>query len=182
MTKLLKSHREAITTRLLAATFAERELRLKQQEHALGLRLIEAMYGKEVLRRMAMLPDGWLPLYHKIQFSTGKGTSRYISNYVTLSDPVRLPARHDHYQEAPVDWLAKWTEFDEARIALRKEREQLKTQIAGTLKAFTTVERLAEGWPEGYAHFPHHELAPVALPALRIEDLNARLAAAREAA
>jgi hypothetical protein len=41
---------------------------------------------------------------------------------------------------------------------------------------------IAEGWPEGYAYFPHEKLAASGVPAVRVEDLNARLAAAREAA
>jgi hypothetical protein len=180
MTKLLKSHREAITTRLLAATFAERELRLKQQEHALGLRLLRVLYGEDALRQMAMLPEGWLPLASRISFKYSEA-ERHYNHTIALTDPVRLPASHS-YPKVPTHWRKLWDDHTVAQGVLRKEREQLKLEITGTLQAFTTVEKLAEGWPEGYAYFPHHELAPVALPALRIEDLNARLAAAREAA
>lgn len=186
MTKLLKSHRTALTNHLLDATFRERELRLKQQEHALGLRLLHAWYTDDDLRQMNELPDGWLPRVTRLHFTVGKsdtGVYCRISDYVTLSEPVRLPAMHDYYKEAPPTWLAKWAALAERRRALNEECKQLATQVAGTLTGFTTVERLAKGWPEGYAHFPHEALAvggPV--PALRIEDLNARLAAAREAA
>ncbi len=177
MTKLLKSHREAITTRLLVATFAERELRLKQQEHALGLRLLHHMYSSQELRQMAELPEGWLPLYSSLNFRHGN-----YSAQVTLTDPVRLPANHGHRFETPDAWYQDYVEMRTNRTAMFRERKQIEMEIAGTLSAFTTVEKLADSWPEGYAYFPHGELAPVALPALRIEDLNARLAAAREAA
>ncbi len=179
MTKLLKTHREAITTRLLATTFAERELRLKQQEHALGLRLLRAQYSDRDLRLMASLPEGWLPLSSQL----GVKANNY-QRTIALSDPVRLPATHPYVfniDDAPAFRDEIEAHFA-ARQAMRTERNQLSCEIAGTLSAFITVEKLAEGWPEGYAHFPHGELAPVALPALRIEDLNARLAAAREAA
>jgi len=186
MTKLLKSHREALTKHLLDATFRERELRLKQQEHALGIRLLHAWYSAGELHRMNELPDGWLPQTTRLQFVVGKtDTAIYpkMSHYVKLSDPVRLPALHDFYKEAPSTWLVKWSALAEKHRALDEERKQLTTQITGTLAAFTTVEKLAQGWPEGYAHFPHRDLAAVGqFPALRIEDLNTRLAAAREAA
>jgi hypothetical protein len=179
MTKLLKSHREALAKRLLDATFRERELRLKQQEHALGLALLRQMYNHEDLLRMAQLPDGWLPLTSHLQFKSADGWR----SQVNLSDSVRIPACYNYHFVAPGDWIDKWNDLRESQKALDEERDHLAAQVRGTLSGFTTVEKLAQGWPEGYAHFPHEALAaggPV--PALRIEDLNARLAAAREAA
>jgi hypothetical protein len=67
-------------------------------------------------------------------------------------------------------------------VTMWREREQLHTQVIGTLGGFYTVEEFAQKWPEGYVHFPHPELVPTTLPAYRVEDLNARLTAAREAA
>ena len=102
---------------------------------------------------------------------------------VQLADPVRLPAIREMYPEAPAPWVIEFNRYDAAVKALAKERQQLSLEVRGTLAAFTTVEKLAQEWPEGYAHFPHESLvAGGPVPALRIEDLNARLAAAREAA
>jgi hypothetical protein len=181
MTKLLKSHRGAITDHLLSATFRERELRLRQREHALGLKLLRALYGDDALRRMAELPEGWLPLTSSVSFSHTSDGGYLHHTSVGMSDPVRVPASHS-YPDAPPGWVLLWTKLKDQRTELNAERLQIELEIRGTLAAFTTVEKLAEGWPEGYAHFPHPELAPTNLPALRIEDLNARLAAAREAA
>lgn len=178
MTKLLNSHRQQITTHLLDATFRERELRLKQQEHALGLKLLRALYGEDSLRRMAELPEGWLPLTSHVSFSYVPAPSAYSHNTILImSDPVRVPASHN-YPLVPQGCLLLWEKLNSQRKELKSERRQLEMEITGTLRAFTTV-----GWPEGYAHFQHQTLATVGnLPALRIEDLNARLAAAREAA
>jgi len=68
-------------------------------------------------------------------------------------------------------------------VLLEQELDQLETQITATLAAYTTVEKLAVGWPEGYEELPQELLAETGnLPALRIDDLNARIAAAKEAA
>lgn len=178
MTKLLNTHRNAICNHLLAATFRERELRLKQQEHALGLKLLRALYGDDALARMSVLPEGWLPTSQQLFF---KHTAGHQTS-VNLSDPIRHPARQDYNAVPPPSWSTAWERHGAACQALKEERRQLELEIRGTLAAFTTIEKLADGWPEGYAHFPHPELVPAHLPALRIEDLNARLAAAQEAA
>lgn len=78
--------------------------------------------------------------------------------------------------------LSDYLDFVATENALVEERRLLREQVLGTLGGFYTVEAFAEGWPEGYAHFPHPELAPTTLPAFRVEDLNTRLTAAREAA
>ena len=175
MTILTKSHRTALAQHLLTATFRERELRLKQEEHALGLRLLRETYGAEALRRMADLPEGWMPTTQTLRINGNVPP-------VMLSDPVRVPSRDLYNFNPGVGWLGEWEGHQGKRRAIKEERESLRREILGTLQAFRTVEKLAEGWPEGYAHFPHPELAPANLPALRIEDLNARLSAAREAA
>lgn len=78
--------------------------------------------------------------------------------------------------------LAEYVDFAARGEVMVKEIEQLREQTLGTLGGFYTVEAFAEDWPEGYTFFPHPTLAPTTLPVMRIADLNARIAAAREAA
>ena len=179
MTLLLKTHRNDITCHLLDATFRERELRLRQEEHALGLRLLREMYGEADLRRMAELPDGWLPLTRGLQFFL---SSAHHLDRVELIDPVRVTANHSYRYQPSDGWIEQWEAHKARRVSLRTERRALEMEVRGTLAAFRTIEKLAAEWPEGYAHFPQPALAPANLPALRIEDINARIAAAREVA
>lgn len=174
--------------RLLDATFRERELRFEQREHALALRILRRELGEDALTRIAALPPGWLPFAnHQIRFKTRTthGVHRYPTEAtsLTLANAMPVPAFVSHNQlEVGPTSVAEVEVFCADAALLVDERELLKKQVLGTLAGFYTVEALATGWPEGYAYFPVPELAPETLPAHRIEDLNARLAAAREAA
>lgn len=186
--RLLKIHRAHLTDRLVAATLAERRLRLKQAEHALAVRLLLDIYGADLFERIKQMPEGWLPVGNCVNFHILVADGR-THRTVHLLEYTRLPHSASLYQGVADyaeghPFAAAYYAHREAERALQAEERQLKQQVRTTLEAFTTVEKLAADWPEGYAYFPHDLVAgaPTNLPALRVEDLNRRLAAAREAA
>ncbi len=202
--KFTSRMRVTITDRVVASTRAPREAALNRREQALAVRLLRHRYGNDVFERCRALPEGWL--HHQKQLSLEYalaqtlprtsietngyrrryGASLYPSGYLLLADHAPLPtSASGGWDRAAIGSL-----YDDlhalfaARVELEKDLRALRAQVDGVLAAFTTVERLAEGWPEGYAHLPAEMTASPAanLPAVRIADLNARIEVLKEVA
>lgn len=200
--KLTNTHRNAIIEKVLIAGRMARTPALERQEDSLALRATKRRFGDDVFERCRALPEGWLNT-HKIisiaykaaqdlpnayeEVSVYRGRTKlqpvWFSRTLSLSNAAVLPNifAGDWNQDAfgSILWSDVYDYFA-AGVALHEEMKQLRIEIRGVLAGFTTVERLAEGWPEGYSHLPAELLAATGaanLPAVRIEDLNARLAA-----
>src|SRR5579859_1562337 len=177
--------RRRTTNRLIEVTFRERMLRLEQREHALALRVLRRELGEDALIRIAPLPPGWLSMDTELQFDNHKIKLKHEiypnSRRNALRFASAMPVPYlvtQHKLEAGPESVAEVEAFVAEWNATIDERDQLSRQVVGTLGGFYTVEDFAEKWPEGYEHFPHPELAPETLPAMRIADINERLAAA----
>lgn len=200
MTKLLKAHRVAIVAKVVSSVREPREAALDRHEHALAIRMVKHRYGDDVFERCRALPEGWLPsvkilsLSHDLvqsfpryRHESGRYASLRPAGSVRLSDYAPLPASAERVawgveHVSAVDGASLHDLFAD-RVRLEEDLAQLERQVVATLASFSTVEALAEGWPEGYKHFPHEALASAGgLPAPRIEDLDARIAVLREAA
>lgn len=204
MTKLTNAMRATIVKRITDKLRPAREAGLRAREHALALRLLRHRYGDDVFDRCRALPEGWLNVQKHLLFDYRltqvlprkrivEGTGRNRCDRVYPSGNVQL----NEYAPLPNSTGSGWTReavgealFEEivalfhAKIELIDDVMLLQQQIRATLASFTTVEKLAERWPEGYAELPAEMLAPIAdgLPAPRIADLNERIAKFREAA
>lgn len=197
--KLTKHMRDAITKRIVELVRTPREVALRAQEQALAIRLLRQRYDDDVFDRCRALPAGWLQHYKrlslayslreklpKIRITHGNHVGVYPEGCLNLAEYAPLPnSAAGGWDRAAVGAL-----FDElhalfeARIELHRQLEVLEQQTRAVLASFSTVEKLNDGWPEGYAHLPAELMMPATadLPAPRIADLNARIAALREAA
>ncbi len=190
-TRLTNQMRQRTCKHLIESTFRERELRMEQREKALALRILRRELGEDALIRISSLPPGWLPLVQRLRFANYEihranyqtrergyrsGSELYLPEAMTVPSFVSCNQLEVSAQSiAEIDaFVADWK-------LLQIEREKLTEQVLGTLGGFYTVKAFAEEWPEGYTHFPHPELAPTTLPAVRINDLNARIEAAKAA-
>jgi hypothetical protein len=183
-TRLTNALRQSTCNKILESTFRERELRLEQREHALALRVLRRELGEGALIRIAALPPGWLPLVNQLVFENEKVTRpvRYQgyhtydsirSTGLKLAQSMPVPSFVSHNKlEIGAESIAEIAAFVEEVKVLAEEHKLLRQQVLGTLGGFFTVEAFAEGWPEGYTHFPHPEMAPDTLPAHRIEDTS----------
>jgi hypothetical protein len=198
--KLTNSMRKAIIDRIIDEVRRPREAKLKKREHALALRLTLKRYGRDVFDRCRALPEGWLGVHKAITFDyelrqtnfprrfvvEGKYSRRWPSNYmIELSEAAALPnsfAQSWNRNEMGPLYDDVYGHFEDI-VVLAEELENLAIQTRAVLASFTTVEKLAEGWAEGYAHLPQELLADTGgVPAPRIEDLNKRIAALQKAA
>lgn len=182
MTRLTNQQRDQIRAGIVDETFRSRSLRLRQREHALAVRMLRERYGDDLFERIAKLPNGWLPTTNRVRFEG----SPLGPSHLMLMEYAPLPAETSWSgtRLTPSDALiAESDALVLAREQMHDEREQLNSVIRSALASMTTVEQLADRWPEGYRHLPTSTHAVASgLPALRIEDVNARIAAAKEAA
>jgi Nucleotide modification associated domain 5 len=201
MTKLNTAIRRAIVRKVVDSVRLPREAAMDRTEHALALRATIARYGTDVFAVCQSLPEGWLNVAKEIRFLRYDNTPqpKYVPGRGRgTADAYSEPKYHLSLSEAavlPNSFKAPWTVADfgtsydevyaffEERARFYEELRALDLQVTATLASFKTVEDLAAGWPEGYVHFPHDMLAETgALPVPRLDDLNARIAALREAA
>ena len=170
------------------------EAGLATREGALATRMLQHRYGRDVFERARALPEGWLYPVRSLRLEADVyetfprvevGPQRVFCQ-VSLADYAPLPySAHAGWSREVLgptlcaalhDLAVTWAERHTELVALDR-------QVRATLASFYTVEALAEGWPEGYAELPQELLAQSGgLPAPRIADLNARIAAARQVA
>lgn len=199
--RLTQKVRDTIQTKLLDSVIRARIGEFEKEEHGLALRLTIARYGADVFDRCRVLPEGWLHAHKVINldynireyliqptcatalYYNGRQLNRQwvlleLAEYAILPNSFAKPWSSEDIEQKQLQELI---EFSRARAGWLEELEHLNRQLKATLTAFTTVERLAQDWPEGYAFFPHESLAQVAgLPAPRIADLNERIAVMRK--
>lgn len=180
-TVLTNGSRNVVVAGVIEATFRERHLRLRQREHALAVRLLRHAYGDDAFERMAALPEGWLATTRTVRFD-GEGTVHGRCQ-VELDEYTRVPfeVTCGVPLPAPLGWVADLADLRCAQADLADDERRLRSQVGTVLASFRTVEALAEGWPEGFAHLPI-VVPRDPLPAVRVDDLNAAIAAARDAA
>lgn len=188
--RLTKRMQADVADRVVSDVRRPREAALLRQENSLAIRLMKRRYGDDVFDRCRTLPAGWLPVRKQLSVSLGSRApdgARNSHRYVHLSDYVAAPDsskdgwgefldQHPDLYDEVYAWFA-------AHAELGVQLTNLRYQVRATLASYTTVEKLAEGWPEGYALLPQETLAETSgVPAPRIADLNARIASLREAA
>ena len=195
-TRLTNDLRRRTANRILHATFRDRVARRENAESALALRILRRELGEDGFVRITQIDPTWLPMTKDLYFANynlkfhtlfayggGQIYQTHLNTSLTLANAAPLPAFvAEHRLEVGSASVVELDAFTLECAALVEEFERLSKQVVGTLGGFYHVEDFAAEWPEGYAHFPHPELAPTSLPAFRVEDLNARIAAAREAA
>lgn len=198
--RLTAKMRDTIRRRVLDKARAPRIALLEEREHALAAALMKQRYGADVFERCAAFPAGWFPVGRSFALEYGlvqslprtsveaqfcKGRCLYPQGYISLDEARAIPhsASHGWGREVAGPLYNDLHDLFRDLVELVEETASLDRQIKATLASFSTVEKLAEGWPEGYAELPAEMLRVVSnLPAPRIDDLNARLAALAQAA
>jgi hypothetical protein len=172
MTRLTKMMRDAITKKIVDTTFNVRKDARAATEDALARRVIKSVCGDDVFERIKEIPNGWLPTARDVYTEGG------IS--LRLSESIQLPALISYRGSVRIPDEALRQEAREHSMSAQDEYENeklLRNQIKAVLASFTTVEKLAVGWPEGYEQLSQELLQEPTpgLPAPRITDLNQRI-------
>lgn len=206
MTILTKRMKSEILRRLLNSIEQPRKTALEQVEHVLALDALKSRFGDDVIEQCEKKPS-WFPTISRITIESH--TLNSLPRYHDYKDKVRSHYRYDRQGvllptgslrlsgTVRVPFAAYSGSFNAAdfngcfdrvhklflaHCNLHEEMINLETQIKGVLSSFTTVEKLCEGWPEGYALLPPEmTVAPkdAPLPIVRVADLNSRIEAAK---
>jgi hypothetical protein len=180
MAKLTLIQRAAIVKNILDETFAARRKAIQKRKHALAVKIILAKYGKDAFAKFDAVPVGWLTTAN--QFLVRYNNR---SHYVVLEEARALPSElvvgnMELEEDYPI-LMREHLALREAQERLSQDSQQLQIEIANTLRAFGTEAALRDGWPEAYSKIAVPRVTHQ-LPAVRVEDINRRIAALKEAA
>lgn len=179
MAKLTLTQRDAIVSAILQDTFNGRQIALKKREHALAVKIIIDKYGKDAFAQFDAVPTGWLTTANQFLIRH-HGNTRWLCLEEARALPHELTIGRYELEEHP-KLLREYEGMLTECSRLSMERQQLQTDTAAALRAFGTEAALRDGWPEAHAYLTVPRVMHQ-LPAVRIEDLNRRIAALKEAA
>jgi len=191
-TKLTNWMREAIVKAVVAHRFADAALEIVQKRAALAAKVYDDLYSEADRKKMAALPNGWLPEDYDIgvQFGAGRGYenlpfngSLYGKVSSVLPDPIDRVTRRMAYHhtrgcarvyEPDEAIVAEYNSIAAAAQSLSDEIETAQRQATAAVSSVSTIKRLIEVWPgiEPFAAKYEDEAKPN-LPALPTAQLNA---------
>lgn len=168
--------KEQVISRLLKHAFEEREKSLQAKWYALGDAVYQDLYPADLQKKMNALPAGFLPMDDDVRVSFGGNFTRvyfgenrllarsHQSNAARVYDDKHpLSVRHDAYRSA--------------KDQLEEETRKAKSSAQAILDSVTTLKKLIEVWPEVEPFVEDFKQTDSGryLPALPVQDLNARL-------
>jgi hypothetical protein len=148
-TRITDTMRQAITTRLINHRFEKDEKALRRREHELAMKVHRARYDTPTRNAMEALPEGWLPVDHRVRLRIGS-----YSHELRFIDPARVAfADKDYSVEVAKlkrgdELAAACQEYRVAANALAAARKELTEKTSRTLAGFGSVNRLVSAWPE----------------------------------
>jgi hypothetical protein len=172
MTRLTSQLKQDILFKVLEDAFHERCKVHKAREHALAYLVRDQRLGEHKKAFLSLPPE----LVWEIS-----GVRVAISGlYTHLGYGRQEPTPHNLSEslDPKTELGAQVAAYIDNETAMRKEQREISAAVNATLNSVTTVKRLLEVWPEAAKYLPKNPDKPQ-LPALRIDDLNARIAAAK---
>lgn len=180
MPRLTQWQRDRVVNGILKDTFEARARALVKREAALAVRVILDRYGRDAFDRFDAVPPGWLTTSKR--FLVGRGTANHYLNLEEARPlPHELAMGHFGLDDRP-RLAARFDDLVAAQKQLSRYREQLQWDVRNALAQFSTEAALRDGWSEGYVYLAVPSASAHPVPAVRVEDLNARIAALKEAA
>lgn len=178
--QLRNRHRDIILAGFLNEIKEPKEVSFRERENDIAIRMLRHRYGDDILERCHKLGPEWLrPVKNlpvdRLLWDMGK-------NWLELIEYTPLPC------SASNPWTREeigplFDDIDKLvtdRHQFSEEFSQIREQIRSALRSYSSAKKLANEWPEAYAHFPKEESSSN-LPAIRISDLNVRIAAMKGA-
>lgn len=182
--RLTQGHRDIIVRRAVADTLAKRKAALERREHALFDRLLRNYLGKH-RAAFQSLPPRFCQSTNYVATNAGGLTIR-----VHRADAVPAPERFGNGYSIPAELTFEagtrmcrdLQKMAEQREDLKSDERALEREIAAVVNRFTTLRKLLETWPQARPYVPEALLQDTKanLPAVPVDQLNARMAAARK--
>jgi len=190
--KLTNYMRERIAEALVQHRFNEPALAIIARRAALASKVYNDLYSPADQKKMAALPNGWLPEDDDISVQFGSGSNYtnidfsgavYGAIARVLKEPLdrttrRVASSHvsgcARSYEPTHPFVAEYEALKADTAALVTEIETAERQAKSAIASASTVKRLIEMWPdiEPFAKDYQDETKP-SLPALPTDQLNA---------
>jgi hypothetical protein len=151
--RLTKDHRERICRVLLKGRFdAEREA-LKKREGKLAEAIYKVAFSPSERRRMAALPDGWMPTVTHVKARVlGEDVCFYPE--AALRVPYRKSGNYGNcchlivLDDPKCDLVIQIRQFLADRKAQKEAARTLEYEIEAVLGSISTLNQLLKTWPE----------------------------------
>jgi hypothetical protein len=180
-TRLNQSIRDRILSNAVRDAFKDIDAKLKDQEHALGERIVKETWGKhyETARNM---PESLMNWAKDVRANIG---GMHAALHLKESMPVPESLRFNTYAQrkafaGDTKIADAWHELTQAQRQAIKDREDLTCELRASLKSVSTVKQLLEVWPDARLYLP--EIATPKLPAVSFENVSAKIEKLKEAA
>jgi hypothetical protein len=178
-TRLTAGLRFHILSLAIKARFDGPEKKLAEKGNTLTHALYQAKFGAAMCKRMAALPDGWLPTLGAMTVEFMKADGRCCSRLtVRTRERLPYPAKSSSFVES-TKLLKRLRErcerYDKERGVFEKEQRQIRRELETALKSFRSLESLLKAWPELEPYTKGIDRAadkPLAVP---IADINSKL-------
>lgn len=172
--RLTNWDRDAILKRALEAGFDKQAQALAKRENAIAVRCYNNIFSADDRKKIAALPDGWLPTDASPSFNVGG-----LHIEFKMIEPLRIPHKLRNERlgsikdrdliDAVNQLLADKKDHDERRSAA-------KASAKAILYSVTTAKKLIEVWPQAKPFLQGIGVAAALhVPATQIIELNKML-------
>ena len=172
--RLTNYDRDKILSRALDAGFEKEAAVLAKRETAIATRCYNAVFSAETRKKIAAVPDGWLPTLERLSFNVGGLHICFkVSELFRVPDDKRCDRLGTIKDQATIDAVNQY-------LADKKDHtdrySRARTQAKAILWSVTTAKKLVEVWPESKPFLQGIGVAAEAkVPAAQITALNKML-------
>lgn len=185
--RFTSSIRDSIVSAMLRHAFEDEAKALVKRRADLALAVYEDVYSEADRKKMAALPDGWLPSAESIsaRFGGSYESLRFsgalygdLANLAGDVEPLhrRIKETHRHGCSKNFDGshpiAERHLELDGIQRELLDRVRSAKRQAISVVSSVSTIGRLKEVWPETAPFLARYEKKPPSLPAIPRDDLN----------
>ncbi len=180
MQRLTNDVREAIANKAVAHAFDPRRAALAEEADTLGRAAYAVVFPKSETDKLASVPENWIRRDACLRFNVG---GQHIKLNL-VGDGVPVPYRINGYAGYSCSVLGSIPHGDlcdkiqKHAVAVEKLKDESKAarqQLMAMLAKVSTFKRLRDIWPEGAQFFAGYEISSAAVPALRVDEINAML-------
>ena len=174
--RLTRQIRKVIREGVIKFKFADREKDLSAASQAHGMACYDRLFTPEERKLIDSLPGGWVPSSIRGKFAFGGRQS-----VVWFGDYRRVTKKMNDTSQALLTLAAddplsvEFQRLENLKDDLRLERRRLEADLTAVLESVHTDTALLKLWPEAARWIPSTPARVHGLPAVIIDDLNAKI-------
>lgn len=168
--------RDKILQRMLEHAFGKRDKKLAADKTALGNEVYSDLYPTYIRKRMAALPEGYLPESRSQAVAFAGQVTVVLWNGLRRVAEARSSYHPAKAYDAVHVFTKRFFSLERESSRLKEERAKAESAARAALNSCSTVKKLLEIWPEAKPFVSDFAAPPeVRALTLSIKDLNAQL-------